>query len=188
MNITAILLAAGESKRFGRNKLAEPFLGKTIFDHAFDKLQSIKEFHEIIIAVNPGFSLEAEGNNVKIAINPDYQQGMGTSVREAVKASSKDTDAYLISLADMPLVKEETIASLIEYYKTSGNKICIPVFYTQKGHPVIMSAEFRDDILRLEKDKGARDIIHAHQDGIGYFETKDEGILFDIDTVENIGE
>jgi molybdenum cofactor cytidylyltransferase len=188
MFITAILLAAGESRRFGSNKLAHLYNGKPILHHTLDKLVSISVIDQIVVVVNPisGVPCSVSSDDVKRVVNFDYKQGMGTSLREGVKACSDNTDAYLIALADMPHVKQRTIEVLIEEYKKMAKEILIPTYEDQKGHPIIMSARFKEEILKLNQDRGARDVIKENESCVGYVTVEDKGVLLDVDVVGDI--
>ncbi len=197
MQITAILLAAGEAKRFGANKLLHLYRGKSLYEHALNALCDAPAITEIIMVVNEHFRStihdpypkgHKRSTFLKYVLNPDYRQGMGTSLREGVKASSANADAYLIALADMPRVSAKLIGALISFYQQSDKAILIPQCGDRRGHPVIMSSLFREALSSLSNDQGARQVISEHSHDVGYFVTEDDAVLFDVDLRSDLGQ
>ncbi|MBU0505007.1 MAG: nucleotidyltransferase family protein [bacterium] len=186
MRISAILLAAGESKRFGSHKLSYVYKGKPLVQHALDTLSSVSAITEIKVVVNNTKPYALSPEPYALIVNSDYKQGMGTSLREGVRACSDNTDAYLIALADMPHVQKETVEALITEYHKGNCEILIPKYKEQKGHPIIMSARFKEELLSLNQDKGARDVIGAHEESVGFVDVEDGGVLFDVDVREDV--
>jgi molybdenum cofactor cytidylyltransferase len=181
MRVAAILLAAGSSRRFGRQKLLVPWRGRPLYEHALDALTASPAVVETIIVVQPGFGEPLARPRCRFVVNPDHEEGMGSSLRAGVRAARDDADAYLVALADMPLITPELIASLIACYAAAGRQIVVPVHGGRRGHPVLMGRELRESLLGLRGDAGARDIIRAHPEWVGEFETGDEAVVFDVD-------
>ncbi|MBF0105359.1 MAG: nucleotidyltransferase family protein [Deltaproteobacteria bacterium] len=181
MHITAILLAAGASTRFGGDKLAAPYRGQTIFQCALQNLTDSSLINDIIVIVNPAFKQQVHDERISLLTNADHREGMGSSLRLGVMQSSSQTDAFIIVLADMPTVKTATIDSIIEAYETRGQKIMVPVYKGKRGHPVMMSSIYRDELLQITGDIGAREVINKHPQMIGSIETADSGVVFDVD-------
>jgi molybdenum cofactor cytidylyltransferase len=106
--------------------------------------------------------------------------GMGTSLAAGIKATA-DADGWVIALADMPFIRPETIR-LIAKGIVEGAAIAAPSYQGERGHPVGFARRFRDDLLALNGDEGARQLLKAHPDWITLFEVDDPGVLRDIDT------
>ncbi len=97
-------------------------------------------------------------------------------------------DAVMISLADKPLVTSEVIDLLMERFAAGGCGICVPVFEGKRGHPVILSADFGDEILALEGDRGAKSIVEAHGECVVEVAVDSDGVLVDVDTRKDLDE
>lgn len=186
MAVTAILLAAGSSRRFGSEKPLALYHGRPLYEHALESLASSPAVGEILVIVRPEFQLPPERPRVRFIVNPDHEEGMGSSLRAGVRAASADTTAYLIALADMPAVGPKLIAAMIEFHRTSGARIAVPRYEGHRGHPVLIDGDLRDALLGVTGDVGAREIIDAHPEWVGYMETNDEGAVFDVDEPEDL--
>jgi molybdenum cofactor cytidylyltransferase len=179
MRVTAILLAAGSSRRFGGPKLLAPWRGRPLYEHALEALTAAPEIAETLLVAQPGFAA-APRPRCRFVANPDHAEGMGSSLRAGVRAA-EESDAYLIALADMPAVTPALIAALVACYREAGRAIVLPVCRGRRGHPVMIGAALREELLAVAGDVGAREIVRAHPELVGTFETEDEAVLFDVD-------
>lgn len=186
MTVTAILLAAGSARRFGSEKLFAPYRGRPLYEHALEALTSSPCVGEILVVVQPGFPLPPEQPRVRFIVNTDHEEGMASSLRAGVRAASAGAAAYLIALADMPAVDPKLIAALFEFHRATGARIVVPRYEGRRGHPVLIDADLREALLALSGDVGAREIIAAHPEWVGNFETSDAGTVFDVDEPTDI--
>lgn len=181
-----ILLAAGSSQRFGSNKLLYPVVNDTPM-----LLLSAKRLAEALpnslVVINKNlmrYQSQLEQLGLDVVINSHAEKGMGTSIACGVN-HSLDAPGWLITLADMPYIKTATLSLLANKLK-DGAGIIAPRYKQQRGHPVGFSADFKDELLALNKDIGARDIIRHHHDQVKLIETDDAGVLQDIDHKEDL--
>ena len=187
MKISAILLAAGESKRMGQPKQLMPFGETTILEQAVDNLINSTVSETIVVL---GHRAEEVMNvitskPVKIVINPDYQQGMSTSIIAGLDLVDSGTRAVMIALGDQPFVDSQTINSIIEAFVVSDKGIAIPVYQGRRGHPVIFAIWYKGELLRLKGDIGGREIIDQHPDDVLEVAVSCKGVSVDIDTVDS---
>jgi molybdenum cofactor cytidylyltransferase len=185
--ISAILLAAGESNRMGQPKQLMPFDQSTIVERTIDHLLNSPVSETIVVLGYKGEEIRKiiAGKLIKIAINPDYQQGMSTSIIAGLKQVDKRARAVLIALGDQPFVNSQTITSLVEAFIVNNRGIIIPVYRGKRGNPVIFAIKYKCELLNLKGDVGGREIIKRHPDDVLEVEVNCEGILLDIDTMEN---
>ena len=137
---------------------------------------------DAIVVINKNlipFTTQLTALGMQVVLNANAEQGIGSSIACAVEASQHAT-GWLIALADMPFIQTDTVALLVEKLQ-AGAGIVAPVKDGQRGHPVGFSHHFRDDLLALNEDVGARDIIKKHQDKLELITVSDEGVLKDID-------
>ena len=181
MDISAILLAAGSGSRFGGDKLLHPLAdGTPIGVQAARNL--LAAVPDVVAVVRPGdFPLAdllgQEGCHVTFC--PHAARGMGASLAHGV-AARRGADGWLIALADMPLIKSATIAAIVHELE-AGMHLVAPTYDGQRGHPVGLDKRFGAQLLALDGDAGARDIIAAHPDELALIECGDPGVLQDID-------
>jgi molybdenum cofactor cytidylyltransferase len=185
--ISAILLAAGESNRMGQPKQLMSFGQGTILERTIDNLLNSAVSETIVVL---GYREEEvrktiAGKPVKIAINPDYRQGMSTSIIAGLEQVDKRARAVLIALGDQPFVDSQTITSLVEAFIANKRGFTIPVYQGRRGNPVIFAIKYKGELLNLKGDIGGREIIKRHPDDVFEVAVNCEGVLLDIDTAEN---
>jgi molybdenum cofactor cytidylyltransferase len=186
MNISAILLAAGLGSRFGGDKLLHPLPdGTPIGVQAARNL--LAAVPDVIAVVRPGDFpladlLEQEGCSVTICQHA--ARGMGASLAHGVGARG-GADGWVVALADMPLIKSATITAIVHKLE-SGSHLVAPTYGGQRGHPVGLGKRFGVQLLALDGDAGARDIISAHENELTPVECDDPGVLQDVDRREDL--
>ena len=173
-------MAAGSSRRFGSDKLRQP-----ISEVELVAAQACRHLHEavgkVIAVIRPGaeelaVTLAKAGASVKTCTRAE--EGMGTSLAFGIKETI-DADGWIIALADMPWIRPETIRKVAA--ALSDTPIVAPVYQGKRGHPVGFSRIFRDELLALSGDAGARQILEQHASQICRLDCDDPGILLDID-------
>lgn len=186
MNIAAILLAAGSGSRFGGGKLLHPLPDGTPIGVA--SLRNLgKSLPQVLAVVRDGDDamrklLEAEG--VAVHICPDAHLGMSRSLICGIKASCH-ADGWIIGLGDMPFVLPRTISAIAMQISQTG-RIAVPSYEGQRGHPVGFGQHYREELLNLTGDEGARSVIERHSRDVGIVDCDDPGILRDIDTAADL--
>ncbi len=192
MRISAIVLAAGESRRMGRTKQLLPLEGKFLLQGALDSLQD-SEVDDIVLVLGheaERIRREVHAPRAKIVVNPDYPSGMTSSIRHGLAAVDKTADAFFITLGDLPGIRPAVYNRMIkEFERVHPTKsIIIPVYHAQRGHPVLFSMKYREETLCLSGDVGLREILLKHPEDILPIEVDTDAILTDIDTPEQYRE
>ncbi len=181
-----ILLAAGQSQRFGGNKLLHPVLdGTPMLISSAQTL--IKALPDTIVVINRDlvpYTTQLEALGLQVIVNEFSEAGIGSSISTGVRAS-ENAEGWLIVLADMPYIKPETIILLAEKMR-DGAEIVAPVFEQQRGHPVGFSHRYLGELTALSEDIGARNIINHHQDKLELVTVDDDGIIKDIDYLSEL--
>ena len=183
---TGILLAAGQSRRFGNNKLLHPIMDNTPMLMVTAK-KLVNALPESIIVINQElipYTAQLENLGIRVVVNEHAKQGIGSSIASGIRAS-QDATGWLIMLADMPYIQSETISQLANKLE-NGVDIVAPLFEQQRGHPVGFNKSFKDELLALNDDFGAREIIANHQGQLELVATEDSGVIVDIDQVSDI--
>ena len=191
-NITGILLAAGQSTRFGSNKLLHLLdNGKTIAQQAAETI--IQTCPNSIAVINNNATpqlveiLSSSGLNIikKHQAEEGQNMGMGGSIACGVKALS-NSEACLIALADMPFIKPATIKVILQRVQNS-KCIIAPQYKDQRGHPVLFSKHFFSELAQLNSEVGAREVIKNNQEYLILVDVDDTGITRDIDSKDDLG-
>jgi molybdenum cofactor cytidylyltransferase len=186
--ISAILLAAGESRRMGRPKQLLEWQGKALLQHVLENLiDSCAD--EIILVL--GHEAEQIRKSlpefqIKIVINPNYEKGMASSLRQGLLAMDPGSEAFLVLLADQPGIGPEIINRVIRDFQRADPKrgICRPVYRGSPGHPVLIGVQYRQEALQLQGDVGAREVLLNHPSDILEIEVDRDAVLMDMDTPE----
>jgi molybdenum cofactor cytidylyltransferase len=192
--ISAILLAAGASRRMGeQNKLLLPFRNNTLLGQVVTALCD-SDAGEVVVVLGH----EAEQVRVtlpdrpfRIVENPDFAQGMTTSIRAGVRMASPQSEGFMICLSDLPFVEPSDYNYLLNAFRKArvedDHAIVRPVHQGCPGNPVLFSSEYRQLLLAHEKLEGCRGLIKQHPEHVRELEMATDHVLRDIDTPEQYG-
>ncbi len=185
--VSAILLAAGESKRMGEPKLLLPLGRSTILEQAVDNLLNSRVDEVIVVVGDRAQDMikRLADRPVKVAINPVYHEGMGTSIVKGLSLVDNRALAVMLVLADQPLIDSETINKLTEAFFSHDKGIIIPAYKGKRGHPIIFSTKYKEALSELKGDVGGRQIIRKHPDDTLEVVVNSQSINIDIDTMDN---
>lgn len=185
MKVTAVVLAAGASRRMGQVKQALPFGKSTVLGSVLDALQSSRVARTIVVlGHHADAARKAVGHRpVEEVVNPEPDRGMLSSVQCGV-AAVHDADAFLIALGDQPQLGSLVVDRLIDAAEGSSRSIFVPVYGGKRGHPLLLRAKYREEILSLQLSKGLNTLLAAHPDEIEEIEMDSPDILEDLDTPE----
>ena len=189
--ISAIILAAGESRRMGvKNKLLLPIRGEVLIRY-FVKLVCASNVDEVVVVV--GHEAEKiedvlQGQPVRFVENLRYMEGMTSSIQTGIQAASAESEGLLICVADQPFIETSDFNRLIrqftDLFDSESSLIIVPVFKGQRGNPVLFSRQFRDIILQ-HKGEGCRYIVLKHSECVREVEMGNDNVLQDVDTLED---
>ncbi len=180
------MLAAGRSQRFAGNKLLQTIADKTcLLDRCINNLHAASiNFTIVVSPANIALQQHCATMHYNFIINPHAERGMGSSLAYGVK-SQADVDGWLIVPADMPAVLPVTIAAVISALQ-KNKTIVAPCYQQRQGHPVGFAKLLYEELIQLDGDQGARAILNAHPDLLHRIDVLDPGILFDVDTQEDL--
>ncbi|HEY8892159.1 MAG TPA: molybdenum cofactor cytidylyltransferase [Clostridium sp.] len=182
--ISAIILAAGYSRRMGKNKLLLKLRSISLIQHTIDIIKKCGFQEVIIVAREEEIIKIGYKNDLKVIVNENAVKGISESVKLGVKNSTL-TDGYMFFTADQPFLDIDTINELIQKFRENTNYIIVPRCDGRLGNPVIFPSIFKEDLLKLEGDVGGKIIINKNLDKVKFVEIYDSTKLFDIDTNEN---
>jgi len=184
--ISAILLAAGESKRMGQPKMLLPWGADTVLAHVISVFQ--KAGIEDILVVTGGAREQVEAHlerhaKVRAVFNPDYEQGeMLGSIQLGLAGLSPGTRAALICLGDQPQVQEETVRSVCAVFGDKGSLLVVPSYHMRRGHPWLIARPLWESLSELSAPQTARDFLNMHASEIEYVDADTPSVIEDLDT------
>ena len=185
--ISAILLAAGESKRMnGENKLTKKINGVPLIKISVKNILESSVDELIIITGHKSDEITDTidiNKKIKFIFNKDYKSGMASSIKIGLSNLSNKTEYFLICLSDMPMISKEIYNELIKNSKK--NKIVVPTYKNQQGNPVLFSILMKDKIMGIKGDLGAKEILEKNKEFVFNFETNNQSILKNYNTVDS---
>ena len=189
--IAALVLAAGESKRMGRvNKLLATIAGRPLVRIAAEAALASRVAPVVVVTGHEAERIEAAlaGLSVIVAHNPDYGEGLSTSLRTGLKVLPAATDGVVVMLADMPGVAPALIDRLIAAFDPeAGRDIVVPVSAGRRGNPVLWGARFFARLAAVTGDAGGRQVIAEHGESVVEIDAG-AAVVDDIDTPEALAQ
>lgn len=191
-SVTAIILAAGQSRRMGQTKVLLPWgeqtvLGQIVFMLAAAGLDDIT-----VVTGAQRDAVEAEVTrlggefSVRSIFNSSFLEGnMLSSIQAGLAAASPWTEAALIALGDQPKIEAETVVKILGAYAQSHWPLIVPSFDDRRGHPWLIGRELWPELASARGRETARDFLRRHAHLIEYITVNTPSILQDIDTPED---
>ena len=176
--ISAILLAAGQSKRMdGENKLTKKIQGVPLIKHSVKNILAAS-IDELIIVL--GYQKEIieklidKNKKIKFVFNKDFESGMASSIKVGLNHLSKNTEYFFICLGDMPMVNSDIYNQLIN--SRNQKNIIVPTYNGQQGNPVLFDKSMKEKIMVITGDVGAKKILELNKDKILNLEINDQSV------------
>jgi len=181
--IWAMILAAGESKRMGKPKLLLPYGEKTIIETVIDSVIRTKVEKILVVLGANREKIEKKIQNfpLKIAANLNFRRGMLSSVQLGFQTLPENAQAVLVFLGDQPSISNAIINKIIDVYKETDKGIVLPVYKSERGHPVLIDMKYRDEVENLRSGFGLRALVYNHPEDILETKVETPSILRDVD-------
>ena len=190
--VAAVILAAGRSTRMGGpNKLLAELNGKKLVRIVAEQALASKASPVIVVTGHQSVEVAAalKGLDVTFVNNPQFADGLATSVKAGVAAVPASADGAIVCLGDMPLIDANLIDRLIEAFSPDrGSLIVVPVAGGRRGNPVLWSRRFFSELMILDGDIGARHVIAHHAEAVAEVEVVGKSAFLDIDTPEMLAD
>ena len=191
--VAILLLAAGRSTRMGGpNKLLAEANGQPLVVHAVKAALASQAIEIVVVLGHMADEVRAAivqavpaGSRLRFVINPDFADGLSTSVRTGIAALGPTIDAAIMQLGDMPGVTAPLLDRLMAAFNpVEGRSICVPTAGGKRGNPVLWARRFFPEMATLAGDSGAKHLIGGHADLVCEVEMSGEAAITDIDTPE----
>jgi molybdenum cofactor cytidylyltransferase len=186
--IAAVVLAAGRSTRMGgSNKLVAEIGGKPLVRIAAEQALASRAKPVIVVTGHEHERVETALARlpVRIVHNPEFAQGLGTSLKTGIAAVPPEADGAVVCLSDMPQVNATLIDRLIAAFDPEKGALAVmPTIDGRRGNPVLWSRRFFPDLMAIEGDIGARNLITRYSEAVVEVPVTGTAALVDIDTPE----
>ncbi|HET9984107.1 MAG TPA: nucleotidyltransferase family protein [Longimicrobiales bacterium] len=181
--VDGIVLAAGRGERIGRPKAELELGGQTFLEHALAALlgggcRSVV----VVVADQREVLVTGPADDVVYVRNPDPDSEQVDSLRIGLKALPVDTAAAMVLPVDVPAVRPETVAALIQAFDREDCVIVRPVHDGRPGHPTLFARPLFPELCTPGLPRGAESIVELHAAGTRDVVVDDAGVLLDVDT------
>ena len=187
--ISAILLAAGQSKRMqGQNKLLKKYKKKYLINHILNTLVKSKVKNIFLVLGFQNLKVRKiiiKSEKIKCIYNKKYKSGLSSSIQTGLKKISKKNIGFLIVHADMPLVSKRIINVLCSAVKNKNKEIFVPVYKKKFGNPLAFRYSMIKFLKKIKGDKGAKKIIKTSKSKIKLIKVNSKSILIDFDQLQD---
>jgi len=187
--ITAILLAAGQSKRMqSENKLLKKYKKKHLINHILKSLIRSKVNKIIVVLGHENRKIKKialKSKTITFVINSQYLKGISTSIKCGLKKISKKNIGFLIAHADMPLVSKTILNTLCSALKNKNKEIFVPVYKKKVGNPLAFKYSMIKSFKKIKGDKGAKKLIRFNKSKVQLVQMKSKSILIDFDQLKD---
>lgn len=189
--VAAVILAAGTSSRVGTPKQLLPIgagMAETLLERVIANVRRSRVGETVVVLGHAEREIRERVplEGVRVVVNENYREGMGTSLGAGIAALTWQTEAALIVLADQPFVRPRTLDRLIEEYEEHRPQILVPVYRGFRGNPVLVDRSVFPELMRLKGEVGCRAIFGSHLGNIRKVPVDDAGILADIDEAGDV--
>lgn len=191
--ISAIILAAGQSKRMGQPKMLLPWGKVTVIEHVISVFSAAGIEEILVVTGGERERVEEIIENckhrypVRAIFNDAHLHGeMLSSIQCGLRTltSGERGAAALIGLGDQPQVEERSVRKVCEAFSRTGSPLVVPSFQVRRGHPWLAARSVWEEILSLKPEQTPRDFLNSHADRIHYVNVDTPAVLADLDTPE----
>jgi molybdenum cofactor cytidylyltransferase len=185
--ISAIILAAGESKRMGEAKMLMPWGKSTVLQTVISTFQAAGVSDILVVTGGARDQIESlVGKTVQTIFNEDYATGgMLSSIQIGLEEKMREASAALICLGDQPQIQTRTVQNVCEAFHNTKSKIVVPSYQMHRGHPWLVARPLWDKLLKLRSPKSPRDFLNKHSRDIMYVTVDTSTVIEDLDTPED---
>ena len=183
--ISAILLAAGQSKRLRyENKLIKNYKGEHLIHHILKSLIKSKVNKIIVVLGHESRKIKKivlKSKKIIFVVNSSYKKGISSSIKSGLKKISKKNIGFLIVHADMPLISKRILNTLCSAIKTKNKEIFVPVYKKKIGNPLAFKYSMIQYFRKIKGDRGAKKLIRLYKSKVQMVNIKSKSILIDFD-------
>lgn len=167
-NVYAIILAAGASSRLGRPKQLLQWQDRPLLTHTINIADSLLNNRVIVVLGAHAYEIQSAIalDKVRVVPNPNWQEGIASSIRAGINALPTSAEAALLLLCDQPLIKHEHLHALLRAWQSEPTRIVASHYHDSVGVPALFPAEYFGELLTLQGDRGAKRLLLEHREAL----------------------
>ena len=182
-----VVTAAGLSRRQPPNKLLLKIEGQPVIRRTVSTLEAFSCPVVVVLGHQSGAIRAAlravDFQHLKFVENPDYRDGLSTSIRIGIQSLPENLDYFGFIPGDKPFIPTGVISSMIDFLERNRPKLLIPEYHVLPGHPTFFNSDFRAKFLALTGDTGGREILRQYPNDVHRLAFNEKGIILDMDAL-----
>lgn len=188
MKTYIIYLAAGNSRRFGSNKLLYQLNGKELYRYGLDELVKLVSYRDDckLIVVTQHLEIIPKYSDLNYVYSSTCQKGISHSIKAGLEMIDLDTESIMFVVADQPNLNYLTLNQMLNAFNQSNYSLASLAYKDKCGNPTIFASKYFNELKHLQEDQGGRVIINKYQDDCLFYQVSDERELFDIDNMKDL--
>lgn len=182
--IAGLILAAGESRRMGRDKALLEYQGRPFLEVILNNLRQAEIARPVVVLGHHADEIErAVGlGNAEVVINADYRRGQTSSLQAGLRVlDSSAVAGVMLCLVDHPAASAAVMRRLQDAFRETGAPVVVPVRQERRGHPVMIGRALFEELLALDPGQGANTVMQKYRNASYFLDAGEDGVLFDID-------
>jgi len=185
--VTAIILAAGQSRRMGQPKMSLPWGGTTVLGKVIETLKAAGIQDLVVVTGGDREQVEAIAHgSAQVIFNAKYSNSeMLGSIQCGLNAIKPEAQAALICLGDQPQVQVGSVQVILQEYESTGASLLVPSYQMKRGHPWLVARDLWNEILEMRLPESPREFLNRHAKEIKYINVDTPSILADLDTPDD---
>jgi molybdenum cofactor cytidylyltransferase len=185
--VAALILAAGESKRFGSPKALAKIGNRTALETLVEKSAAAGLSPVIVVTGAAAERVETAAKDCQFVRNPHYSEGQTSSVQAGLHALSPEVEGAALFLVDQPFARADTNTTLLDLFRSDPNSIVRPRFKNRGGHPVFLPKRIWKEILKLPSSESLRALLKSDSH-LKEIEVSDAGVTAQFNTADEYTE
>jgi molybdenum cofactor cytidylyltransferase len=185
--ISGLIPAAGFSSRMGAFKPLLLLGQNTMIERVINlfRTQGITDVLVVLGYEAPRLITLVESLGARWVMNDNYQEDMLSSIKIGVRHLHHDSQAFFLLPVDFPLIRPETLKSLMAAFHTSRMDVYQPFYQKKRGHPPLISSALIDDLINYKEPGGMRSFLSGYENSSLMMECEDPGILINLNNWED---
>ena len=188
--VGAVVLAAGKSERMGAFKPLLPWGPMRILEAVVSTLMAVPVHHCVVVLGHRARELRprVKKQGARAVLNKRYDEGMLSSVQCGVAALPEEVGTILVALGDQPEMRPEVVRFLLDTFHASPQTLGVPVYHDRRGHPFLIAAQYRAEILALDSPRGLKELREQHPAEVREIVVDTPTVIQDLDHPEDYQE